>query len=303
MVWHRLPDAAVKALRQAFQEYGRGQRLRLRLHRPQTGESRLRGAALSVHCGWTFSGLCGRRALTGKPWRLCSTRAQRLEMSELLKIGHKLAIDEWRSHHRGRQVVMHRRQVGAFGLLSSAIFTSATLNLLGDDGCVVEHTDRDAGLSVILSFDVGLTPSNARLRTSTATYRTGAIATVDTTKPHSVTNGNTTTGALRASLTFYTKRSVVTHAGGRAMPHRERRLGSSQPGRRGGDVAPPLARGACVSVRMDSAGARTRARWYGGVVVAHAEALDAHTVRFDDGEQMTLPLVSLIRCGEARRGV
>ena len=68
-------------------------------------------------------------------------------------------------------------------------------------------------------------------------------------------------------------------------------------------MAPPLARGARVSVRMDSAGARTRARWYGGVVVAHAEALDAHTVRFDDGEQMTLPLVSLIRCGEARRGV
>ena len=73
----------------------------------------------------------------------------------------------------------------------------------------------------ILSFDVGLTPSNATLRTSTATYRTGAIATVATTKPHSVTNGNTTTGALRVSLTFYTKRSVVTRTGGRARerPH------------------------------------------------------------------------------------
>ena len=56
-------------------------------------------------------------------------------------------------------------------------------------------------------------------------------------------------------------------------------------------------RRARVSVRMDSAGARTRAHWYGGVVVAQAEALDEHTVRFDDGEQMTLPLVSLIRSG------
>ena len=173
--------------------------------------------------------------------RLRATHAAR-RASAGCRARHKLAIDEWRSHHCGSQVVMHRRHVGAYGLLSSAIFTSATLNLLGDDGCVVEHTDRDVGLSVILSVDVGPTPSNATLRTSTATHKTGAIACVDTTKPHSVTQGSTTTGALRASLTFYAKRSVVTRAGGRAMPHRERRLGSAQPRRRGGDVAPPLAR-------------------------------------------------------------
>ena len=29
-----------------------------------------------------------------------------------MTIGHKLAIDEWRSHHCGSQVVMHRRHVG-----------------------------------------------------------------------------------------------------------------------------------------------------------------------------------------------
>eukprot|EP00966_Prymnesium_polylepis_P109526 2534851-Prymnesium_polylepis.1 len=64
-------------------------------------------------------------------------------------------------------------------------------------------------------------------------------------------------------------------------------------------MASGLGRGMRVRVSMDTLAKRTRAPWYGGGVVARAEALDEHTVLFDDGEQLTLPLLALVRAGEA----
>ena len=45
-----------------------------------------------------------------------------------------------------------------------------------------------------------------------------------------------------------------------------------------------------VAVLLDGAHKRVRPHWYSGTIVDYAAAMNEYTVRFDDGEQMSLDL-------------
>ena len=94
------------------------------------------------------------------------------------------------------------------------------------------------------------------------------------------------------SVALYVKRTVARQLGrlggvGAAVAMASRR--AARPERRR------------VAVLLDGAHKRARPRWYSGTIVDHTAAMNEYTVRFDDGEQMSIDLRTQAAAGLARK--
>ena len=142
------------------------------------------------------------------------------------------------------------------------------------------HCDNNSGTAMAISFDVGDAPSTAYLHIGGRRFPTGTAVTADFTTAHRVSR-ETARNATRVSVALYVKRTVARQLG---------RLGGV-----GAAVAKASTRAARpewqrVAVLLDGAHKRVRPHWYSGTIVDYAAAMNEYTVRFDDGEQMSLDL-------------
>jgi hypothetical protein len=244
--------------------------------------------AAAFHGGLAFNHQCSQLARLGAPWLMRSPRARELQASRLLQTAVSVA-DELLPRMAPRKELLARRQLVA--LLPRAgcgrHFTSASLFISAQGSTGVTHVDRNWGGGLSFSFDVGGRRSDATLRIGKQRFKTGTAVFADYGVPHRMSE-QTKDGAIRVSVALYHKARVARTV----LP------------RTAACWRAPSAARRCAPCRVAVwfSDVRDRnPRWFAGSIVDRSIATGMYTVRFDDGQQLSLDLHAQAGAGLARR--